>query len=172
MGVNVLIFLVFQFGFEPWRRRRLVRGFEEKVREALDKEKERQKGTDGQDNTSEGAVEDEKALDGIVAAAMPELESECDGSTQNQEPVTNALAAVIEHDTGAVGEKSEMQERPRVPTMIDYLRRSDIWKAGVLDLFSDRTVSLKKKDVTITALGGAATGVAIGSLIMFVLRPS
>ena len=35
MGVNVLLFLVFQFGFEPWRRRRLVHGFEEKVREAL-----------------------------------------------------------------------------------------------------------------------------------------
>ncbi|KAI4188094.1 MAG: hypothetical protein L6R41_002345, partial [Letrouitia leprolyta] len=36
MGVNVLLFLVFQLGLEPWRRGRLVRGFEEKVREALE----------------------------------------------------------------------------------------------------------------------------------------
>lgn len=35
MGVNVLLVLVVQFGFEPWRRARLVRGFEDKVREAL-----------------------------------------------------------------------------------------------------------------------------------------
>ncbi|KAK7997266.1 hypothetical protein PG989_005306 [Apiospora arundinis] len=39
MGVNVLLFLVFQFGAEPWRRARLVRGFEQKVREALEEER-------------------------------------------------------------------------------------------------------------------------------------
>ena len=47
MGVNVLLFLVFQFGFEPWRRKRLVRGFEEKVKEALEKEKASSGGTKG-----------------------------------------------------------------------------------------------------------------------------
>ncbi|KAI9658214.1 MAG: sensitivity to high expression protein she9 [Trizodia sp. TS-e1964] len=36
MGVNVLLFLIFQIGVEPWRRKRLVRGFEEKVVEALE----------------------------------------------------------------------------------------------------------------------------------------
>ncbi|KAL8865578.1 MAG: hypothetical protein Q9174_006818, partial [Haloplaca sp. 1 TL-2023] len=39
MGVNVLLFLVFQIGVEPWRRRRLVKGFEDKVMEALEREK-------------------------------------------------------------------------------------------------------------------------------------
>lgn len=39
MGLNVLLFIVFQIMIEPWRRRRLVRGFEEKVQQAL-KEKE------------------------------------------------------------------------------------------------------------------------------------
>ncbi len=34
MGVNVLLFLIFQIGVEPWRRKRLVKGFEEKVMEA------------------------------------------------------------------------------------------------------------------------------------------
>ena len=38
MGLNVFLFLVFQIAVEPWRRRRLVRGFEEKVMEALEKE--------------------------------------------------------------------------------------------------------------------------------------
>lgn len=40
MGVNVFIFLVFQFGFEPWRRERLTRGFEDKVKAALESERE------------------------------------------------------------------------------------------------------------------------------------
>ena len=35
MGLNVLLFVVFQILIEPWRRRRLVRGFEEKVQEAI-----------------------------------------------------------------------------------------------------------------------------------------
>ena len=35
MGVNVILFVVVQIGLEPWRRKRLVRGFEEKVREAV-----------------------------------------------------------------------------------------------------------------------------------------
>jgi len=35
MGVNVLLFVVVQVGLEPWRRGRLVRGFEEKVLEAV-----------------------------------------------------------------------------------------------------------------------------------------
>lgn len=35
MGLNVLLFVVFQILIEPWRRRRLVKGFEEKVQEAL-----------------------------------------------------------------------------------------------------------------------------------------
>lgn len=35
MGLNVLLFVVFQILVEPWRRKRLVRGFEEKVQEAL-----------------------------------------------------------------------------------------------------------------------------------------
>ncbi len=39
MGLNVLLFVVFQIAIEPWRRKRLVKGFEEKVELAL---KERQ----------------------------------------------------------------------------------------------------------------------------------
>ncbi|KAL2402598.1 Sensitive to high expression protein 9-like protein, mitochondrial [Exophiala dermatitidis] len=35
MGLNVLLFVVFQIAIEPWRRKRLVKGFEEKVELAL-----------------------------------------------------------------------------------------------------------------------------------------
>ncbi|KAK7906022.1 sensitivity to high expression protein she9 [Exophiala xenobiotica] len=40
MGLNVLLFVVFQIAIEPWRRRRLVKGFEEKVELALKETRE------------------------------------------------------------------------------------------------------------------------------------
>lgn len=36
MGFNVILFIVVQLGLEPWKRRRLVGSFEEKVKTALD----------------------------------------------------------------------------------------------------------------------------------------
>lgn len=36
MGVNIMLFLVFQLLLEPWKRRRLTRSFEDKVKAALD----------------------------------------------------------------------------------------------------------------------------------------
>ena len=38
MGFNVFLFVVVQLGLEPWRRRRLVGSFEEKVREVIQEE--------------------------------------------------------------------------------------------------------------------------------------
>ncbi|QLG72741.1 hypothetical protein HG535_0D04500 [Zygotorulaspora mrakii] len=36
MGVNIVLFLVFQLLLEPWKRRRLTKSFEDKVKRALD----------------------------------------------------------------------------------------------------------------------------------------
>lgn len=36
MGVNIILFLVFQLLLEPWKRKRLTRSFEDKVKKALD----------------------------------------------------------------------------------------------------------------------------------------
>ncbi|EWC47954.1 hypothetical protein DRE_02836 [Drechslerella stenobrocha 248] len=40
MGINIALFVVVQLGLEPWKRRRLVNNFEEKVRGMLKEEKE------------------------------------------------------------------------------------------------------------------------------------
>lgn len=39
MGFNVFLFIVVQLGLEPWKRRRLVGSFEEKVKSALESDK-------------------------------------------------------------------------------------------------------------------------------------
>jgi sensitive to high expression protein 9, mitochondrial len=171
MGVNVVIFLVFQFGFEPWRRRRLVRGFEEKVQEALRREKEslalaREEGEMDQEGLKRRSEEDGARLGALVASGMEELESECDDSPESDAPAVGAVAAVISNDAK---ESIEAETAPKSSPQFGL----DVhkWKSGVLDLFSDQITSLRKKDVTIIALEGAATGAGIVGLIMLVIRP-
>ncbi|TVY88432.1 Sensitive to high expression protein-like protein, mitochondrial [Lachnellula willkommii] len=161
MGVNVLLFLVFQFGFEPWRRRRLVHGFEEKVREALEKEKIAQL------ERSDAEKVNEVSLDGIVAAGAEELEEEMVGGA---EPAVDAVVAGIigEPEEEAALDTAEMH----FPTALMKLRKPETWSAAgsaavaaVQDLFSERLVQMPKQDVTIIALEGAATGATIVAII-------
>ena len=164
MGVNVLLFLVFQFGFEPWRRRRLVHGFEEKVREALEKEKIASR-KPRIDNEDEGV-----SLDGVIDAGIQELEVEMEGETETAQPAVEAVVACIK---GEAGDNLDETAEVHVPTELLKLRtRSASWKAAVQDLFSERVMELKKKDVTIIALEGVATGAAIVTIIATLLRPS
>ncbi len=162
MGVNVLLFLVFQFGFEPWRRRRLVHGFEEKVREALEKEK-----------VARGlGTHEQVPLDAVVAAGMEELEAEmgADGSTI-PEPAVDAVVACIQgegegqqEDSAAALDAAEMH----VPTALMKLRTTEPWApyiAAVEDLFSTREVKMKRQDVTIIALEGVAIGATIVTIV-------
>jgi sensitive to high expression protein 9 len=180
MGVNVIIFLVFQFGFEPWRRRRLVRGFEEKVHEALKREKEAlalERARQGKSGQPEGGLEripgdernsDEARLDAALAAGIQELEAECGDATIGDTPALAAIAAVISKDAKQEGNEVEVPRDPPSRFRFDLEK----WKAGVLDLFSDQIISLRKRDVTIIALEGVATGASIVCLILFALRPN
>lgn len=176
MGVNVLLFLVFQFGFEPWRRARLVRGFEEKVKEALMREKENQAHAAGASDgepaeramTASGG-KDQKLLNGVVAAGIQELEAEMSDDPKNADPAVDTLATVIRSDSITADETTASEPRLSTPSLM----RPQTWRPAVVDLFSDRVVSLKRHDVTIIALEGAATGAAfVGLVAMFVLRPN
>jgi sensitive to high expression protein 9 len=164
MGVNVLLFLVFQFGFEPWRRRRLVHGFEEKVREALEKEKVASKGAEA----GQRDVED-VPLDGVISAGIQELEVEMEGGTGSAKPAVEAVVACIKGEGEGKGQldgaASLDTAEMHIPTELMKLRRPETWMAAVQDLFSDKVMELRKKDVTIIALEGAATGAAIVTII-------
>jgi sensitive to high expression protein 9, mitochondrial len=171
MGVNVLIFLVFQFGFEPWRRRRLVKGFEEKVQEALQREKERLAQVRTGELSGEGSQtgEGEGRLHAVVAAGAQELEMETNDGGSDREPACDALAAVINKEATEGVEYGGPKQKLDTPVELGHPRRPDTWQASVLDLFSDRMVSLRKQDVTIVALEGAATGAALVSLITLLM---
>ena len=163
MGVNVLLFLVFQFGFEPWRRRRLVHGFEEKVREALEKEKESANARRREGSWKEESV----SLDGVVAAGIEELQEEMANGNSSSEPALDAVVACIK------GEKEEETSfdtaEMNIPTLLKKLGKPNTWMVAVQGLFSERVIEMRKKDVTIIALEGAATGAAIVTIIATLL---
>ncbi|TAQ91581.1 hypothetical protein B7494_g57 [Chlorociboria aeruginascens] len=166
MGVNVLLFLVFQFGFEPWRRRRLVNGFEEKVKEALELEKAKRGGKSGT-----GVEGEEVSLDKVVETGVLELQNEMDDDVRNPDPAVDAVVACIEGDEG--GDASSEKRPLEVPVAPMKLIRRMTWKVVAQDLFSERLVSMRKQDVTILALESAATGAAlVGLIATLILRYS
>ncbi|KFZ14341.1 hypothetical protein V502_06125 [Pseudogymnoascus sp. VKM F-4520 (FW-2644)] len=168
MGVNVLLFLVFQFGFEPWRRERLTKGFEDKVLAALEREREvaRVEGAD--------AASDATGVEATEATAQS-LEVESIGVT------TPELAAGIIETTGSPETASlETAGKPHEFSSLQW-RQPNTWKEGLVEpcvarvqnLFSEEKVSLRKQDVTLVALEGLATGAAVAGLaVMYILRPN
>ena len=141
-----------------------MHGFEEKVREALEKEKLASRGTGTTD------VE-EIPLDGVIAAGIQELEEEMDGGKGGAEPAVEAVVACIkgEGDGTVDGQQDEAASldtaQMHIPTELMKLRRPATWMAAAQDLFSDKVMELRKKDVTIIALEGAASGAAIVAII-------
>ncbi|KFX96848.1 hypothetical protein V490_03102 [Pseudogymnoascus sp. VKM F-3557] len=164
MGVNVLLFLVFQFGFEPWRRERLTKGFEDKVLAALERERvvARVEGADAAGVEAAEAKEQAQEVESI-GVTTPEL------AAGIVETVGSPEAADVETE-GKTNEFSSLQ-----------WRQPNTWKEGLVEpcvarvqnLFSDEKVSLRRQDVTLVALEGLATGAAVAGLaVMYIFRPN
>ncbi|OTA58447.1 hypothetical protein K449DRAFT_309190, partial [Hypoxylon sp. EC38] len=150
MGVNVLLFLVFQFGAEPWRRKRLVKGFEEKVREAL---------------------EEERRLE-LALKENERLESELERRRVAELAAAAEIPVSGEADDGEKAQAESRPEEPAVENITEELPKikiswreafsdPDYWKAIYADLSSDRKVAIRVRDVSLIALEGVAAGAAV-----------
>ncbi|KAI1470865.1 Mdm33 family-domain-containing protein [Daldinia caldariorum] len=161
MGVNVLMFLVFQFGAEPWRRRRLVKGFEEKVREALEEERHLEQALK-QAERERKRIEKEATAAATAAAAKATATAEAEIAADQPEPATPELKAEEPADNIVIG--------PPITSWRESLSDPEWWKAAYADLSSDRKVALKMRDVSIIVLEGAAAGAAtIGAIAAILL---
>ncbi|KAF7518887.1 hypothetical protein G7054_g13292 [Neopestalotiopsis clavispora] len=174
MGVNILLFFMFQFGAEPWRRARLVRGFEEKVREALSHEREKDKA-----ETLEmlGNLFQSAGLDGAAAAtrnAQPavstpedevtaETKADVDGGTGGE--TTVVAASAVE----AVPDLAQNNQHP--VSWRELLTSTAWWRETAADLTSERKVAIRMCDVSLLALEGAAAGAALVGTIALLLIP-
>ena len=171
MGVNVLLFLVFQIGVEPWRRKRLVKGFEDKVMEALEREGSAVSTTPtevkmAQDATStevqevpEVAAPADIEEARIPAATDPLSDSSIEAPLPPRENVTPKIVSMESSSISKLGLK------PRVLMSTFHTIRE--W---VRDMFSERQIVLRRVDITAAALEGAAAGMAFVGTIVLLLR--
>ncbi|KAJ5757754.1 uncharacterized protein N7511_006448 [Penicillium nucicola] len=178
MGVNVLLFLVFQILVEPWRRKRLVKGFEDKVVEALEKEKELNRAF---------LAETAGALSAIPSAFSSEI-VDATSDTEPSIPIEDAPVAVKESlpvaveaanataapstdeavsDAGAdaaLSLQSRLLGISHPPTSVEY------WKTAFHEFFSERSVAVSQRDVTTVALQSAAAGAAVMGFLFAIFR--
>ena len=163
MGVNVLLFLVFQIGVEPWRRKRLVKGFEEKVMEALERE-----GPAAKQDSQVQAAEDGVVEEAIIA----EFAAEGDPIAISDALVLDTTMVAKEEpaETVVVGLPVEFGAEPSLSSSSSP-QTFKLIKERIEDLFSERQISLRQVDLTTVALEGAAAGVAFVGLLVLLLRP-
>lgn len=192
MAVNVLLFFVFQIGVEPWRRKRLVKGFEDKVMEALERE---------------GPVGVRK----LTTISLPALEPALPNSHQpplgsaleTTHPTTHPTTHLSQHEEGSSPPESQLPTLPSaasttgspypksqsthseasstdfpstlhtspLPSLATRAAATATFttlKDAFRDLFSDRSVLVRRMDLTTIALEGAAAGMALTGLIAII----
>ncbi|MCJ1245440.1 sensitivity to high expression protein she9 [Trapelia coarctata] len=168
MGMNVLLFMIFQIGVEPWRRKRLVKGFEEKVMEALERE-------GAATNAATGAA---------LAALQASHSAAASGATKIVPTGQTIVSPDVEAAVEAVLSKEGAAEAEAGPNSSPLLIEdtdapSPAWSFALIikryrdriaDLFSEREIAIRKVDLTTAAIEGTFAGLAIASVIAAIVR--
>ncbi|KAL4909491.1 Mdm33 family-domain-containing protein [Aspergillus multicolor] len=167
MGVNVLLFLVFQIAVEPWRRNRLVKGFEEKVLEAIEKEK---------------IFVHVQSVPSAEPAAAPEVPASVSVTPSTAEDVTSektpdatahsTTPTTLTEDQPPANTASELAESYHPSTLQFPPSMSvELWRQYLHDLLSESPVTVTQRDLSIVAATSAAAGAAVMGLIVALIRP-
>lgn len=156
MGVNILLFLVLQFVAEPWKRNRLMKGI---------------------------AAEEKAALDAVrreleeVRGAMTRRED--DAAAAAAAAAASAASAAVVEDVGAEAAPvaslpdAKVPEVPSPPALSwrEFLSDPSLWRPALEDLYSERMIDLRMRDVSLIALEGAVTGaVAVAGVAALLAR--
>jgi sensitive to high expression protein 9 len=176
MGVNVLLFLVFQILVEPWRRKRLVKGFEDKVVEALEKEKELNRAFLAESAVSLAAIPSEvvdatsdtepsTVIEDLPKAVQETLPADTDTATATATAAPSTAAIASDPSVGAAQSlQSRLSGISYPPTSVEY------WKQAFHEFFSERSIAVSQRDITTVALQSAATGAAFMGLLFALFR--
>ena len=161
MGVNVLLFLVFQILVEPWRRKRLVTGFEDKVMEALAERELVPVGIITKIETGMSPSSSQSSPE-VITAAEQKL---------GNEPTLGLIDGVVEEASfvasPVAGEELSPTDVSKSRSAVEYA------KDTLRDQFSNRQITMRRLDITVVALESAAIGMAtVGLAILLLLRRS
>lgn len=191
MGLNVLLFVVFQIAIEPWRRRRLVKGFEEKVEVAL---KERDEllqnqlmyvsgnvvgpNADGpvSPSGSESAPATGKKVDGVADHIAEQIIDAVSGSTSTSTNTTPSQDQIEEAAETITTQELAAEETPPAPGPMQAAFASTTsgyayYESTFRELFSEKKLVVTQKEMTTAALEGAVGGAAVMGLVLVMLRP-
>ncbi|KAF7512142.1 hypothetical protein GJ744_002304 [Endocarpon pusillum] len=195
MGVNILLFLIFQVAIEPWRRKRLVKGFEEKVMEALEKEKTdvtsspalalaaaSEDTVSTTDAAAPAAATGPDVLAEVVdqaklAAAISMVDAVAPAASGNSSAIETAIeiidaAEAIEAAKNDDGDPVPIEDLPAVQAVFGEPRTGyAYYQDAFRELFSEKKVVMTQRDVTTAVLEGAAGGAALMGLLLVLLRP-
>lgn len=159
MGVNILLFLVLQFVAEPWKRNRLMKGI---------------------------AAEEKAALDAVrreleeVRGAMTRREDDAAAAAAASAAAAAAASAAVVEDVGveaapvaSLPDAKGPEVAPSAPALSwgEFLSDPSLWRPALEDLYSERTIDLRMRDVSLIALEGAVTGaVAVAGVAALLAR--
>ena len=172
MGFNVLLFIVVQLGLEPWKRRRLVGGFEEKVREVLQEEGRRSAllrvppvDKEGGASSAVQFVADETTVVDSEAEVAETVDALEEAVTIEEAPpaatVVDAIKTTVGENIAPIEAAAEVLAEPVADERpwVDYIKEEVAGKAE--ELFSEEVVAIKRVDLTITVLESVALGAFI-----------
>lgn len=173
MGFNVFLFVIVQLGLEPWRRRRLVGGFEEKVREVIQEETLRsvllklQHPPPAVEPTlkTEGTVEGAELA---MAAKAGEEQDEIDSVDASMISQVVEDASISEPEAQTVEEVLNVQ-KPSIETSFSgaVKRKAVVIKEKVNQLFSEQVISLRQRDLTTVVVESATAGAFVTGVVAF-----
>ena len=187
MGLNVLLFVVFQIAIEPWRRRRLVKGFEEKVEEALaatDPSRRLLAVSSTRSAASETAPEaqTQDIADALAGAIVDAVSGSTDENTARAiqlDPSTPQVEAAIESiidqelSSSSPSPSANTTRNPSTESSSSSSTNSFLaLRSHVRALFSDEhRMQVTQRELTAVALEGAVAGAAVVGLVLVLLRP-
>ena len=184
MGLNVLLFVVFQIMIEPWRRRRLVKGFEEKVEVALRERDEQTRDmlmastTVRPNGNAAGtppavAAEAGQTVDGMADHIAEQIVDAVSGTagpsttTPVNDEMEEAAETTTDHELASEGGGGGGLSAAFASTATGYAYYEEAFR----ELFSEMKLVVTQKEVTTVALEGAVGGAAVMGLLLVLLRP-
>ncbi|RPB05910.1 hypothetical protein L873DRAFT_1660397 [Choiromyces venosus 120613-1] len=170
MGFNVLLFIVVQLGLEPWKRRRLVGGFEVKVREVIQEEGLRNALLRAPSVDEEGGPSGAVQFVADETAAVNHEITEAVDALEEVAAVDEAPPAAAEEVTAGedVAPIEATAEVPAEPVMDErpwatYIKEKVTGK--VEGLFSEEVIAIKRVDLTTTILESVVVGASIAAIL-------
>lgn len=185
MGFNVLLFVVVQLWLEPWKRRRLVGGFEQKVKEVIQEEGRRNAllnmgvgpaaAVAPAMKEEEGEEEEDEVAEDILVQDVPEVGT---AAVVDSEPVL--LEDDILHKPAGehgmlVGSGSlATVEVPEEERQTKWYTRGGLGLPGkwlayaggqVDDAFSEQVIYIKKYEFATALLGSMGLGAFLAALV-------